>query len=98
MYNGIPGLVHYSQVNNGEQKKEAQKIVDTVPTVDDVFINPRSGFFTSYEKIGIAFNGPLRANLPGCSKKFLKTHPKRCTPIKGAGVSRRCPNTDRVKL
>ena len=93
----IHGLVHYSEIENKEEKEQCQKIIDTIPTVDDIYVNPKTGFQTRYEQIGFLFNGPFRFGVFDCPKWAAQKYPNRCKPMKNAGISRRCPNSDQVE-
>ena len=90
-------LVPHTDVADEALKQKAQGLIDRNANTTHVYVNPKTGFMRRFENIGLGFAGMLRAEIPPCTPAMLRDNPKRCEPIKGSGVSRRCPNSDRVK-
>ena len=72
-----------------EDKRELQ----TNPTINRIFRNPKTGHQAKLEYYNWGYGGFVRHEIPACPKKYVGT--TRCKPIKGGGTSRRCPNVNR---
>ena len=90
-------LVPHTELEDEVLKSKASNLLAQHANTTHVYVNPKTGFMRRFENLGLGFGGLLRSEIPGCTPAMLRDNPKRCTPLKGSGVSRRCPNTDRVK-
>eukprot|EP00483_Globobulimina_turgida_P002137 UN02139 len=64
------------------------------PTINRIYHNPRTGYRVNLEWYNWGYGGFFRHQIPDCPKKILE-NTNMCVPIKGGGVSRKCPNTNR---
>ena len=84
-----------NEVITPEMLEADQHDLATNPVINKIFRNPRTGYRVKLEYYKWGWMGGfVRHEIPECPKKVLETT-NRCVPIKGAGSSRRCPNTNR---
>lgn len=74
--------------------EEDRRELERNPLLTEIRRNPRSGYPTKIEQLSrMGFGGLLRVAFPPCPK-WVEENTDRCRPIKGAAVSRRCPNAN----
>ena len=73
---------------------EDGRTVESNPMINKIYRNPRTAFQTKLEYFKWGYGGFVRHQTPNCPKRILE-ETEYCVPIKGAGSSRRCPNTNR---